>query len=115
MRLYVFIVDTLVAMKDVAEVESALATTASPNPKAPIPKQIRYIIGNGGYERFSFYGMRTRIRPCRAHLSIARSLPAARRMAEVGRALRARRVARSARKGLSALPARMHLFICRRC
>jgi hypothetical protein len=33
-------------MKDVAEVESARATTASPNPKAPIPKQIRYIIGN---------------------------------------------------------------------
>src|SRR5436190_14966977 len=29
-----------------------------PDPKAPIPKQIRYIIGNEGCERFSFYGMR---------------------------------------------------------
>jgi hypothetical protein len=59
LRLHVsFIVATLVAMKDVAEVESVLATTASPNPKAPIPKQIRYIIGNEGCERFSIYGMR---------------------------------------------------------
>jgi hypothetical protein len=53
-----FIVATLVAMKDVAEVESARATAASPNRKAPIPKQIRYIIGNEGCEPFSFYGMR---------------------------------------------------------
>ena len=31
----------------------------APNdPHAPIPKQIRYIIGNEGCERFSFYGMR---------------------------------------------------------
>src|SRR4026209_637069 len=45
-------------MKEVAEVESVLATSASPDPKAPIPKQIRYIIGNEGCERFSFYGMR---------------------------------------------------------
>ena len=29
-----------------------------PDPHAPIPKQIRYIIGNEGCERFSFYGMR---------------------------------------------------------
>src|SRR6476619_2425656 len=29
-----------------------------PDPKAPIPRQIRYIIGNEGCERFSFYGMR---------------------------------------------------------
>ncbi|MBA4137781.1 MAG: MFS transporter [Opitutus sp.] len=28
------------------------------DPKAPIPKQIPYIIGNEGCERFSFYGMR---------------------------------------------------------
>src|SRR5205085_2407078 len=28
------------------------------DPKAPIPRQIRYIIGNEGCERFSFYGMR---------------------------------------------------------
>src|SRR6185503_9911118 len=45
-------------MKDVAEAESVLAASASPDPKAPIPKQIRYIIGNEGCERFSFYGMR---------------------------------------------------------
>jgi POT family proton-dependent oligopeptide transporter len=31
---------------------------AIPDPKAPIPRQIRYIIGNEGCERFSFYGMR---------------------------------------------------------
>ncbi|CAN5490488.1 POT family MFS transporter [soil metagenome] len=29
-----------------------------PDPDAPIPRQIRYIIGNEGCERFSFYGMR---------------------------------------------------------
>jgi POT family proton-dependent oligopeptide transporter len=33
-------------------------TPAVPDPKAPIPRQIRYIIGNEGCERFSFYGMR---------------------------------------------------------
>jgi len=33
-------------------------TAAVPDPKAPIPRQIRYIIGNEGCERFSFYGMR---------------------------------------------------------
>ena len=31
---------------------------AAPDPKASIPKQISYIIGNEGCERFSFYGMR---------------------------------------------------------
>jgi len=30
----------------------------APDPRAPIPRQIRYIIGNEGCERFSFYGMR---------------------------------------------------------
>jgi len=30
----------------------------APDPKAPIPGQIPYIIGNEGCERFSFYGMR---------------------------------------------------------
>jgi POT family proton-dependent oligopeptide transporter len=44
---------TLAAMKDVP-----MADTAVPDPKAPIPRQIRYIIGNEGCERFSFYGMR---------------------------------------------------------
>src|SRR5437764_10723992 len=34
------------------------AATHLPDPKAPIPRQIRYIIGNEGCERFSFYGMR---------------------------------------------------------
>src|SRR4029078_3542392 len=45
-------------MKDVAEAESVVPASAPPDPKAPIPKQIRYIIGNEGCERFSFYGMR---------------------------------------------------------
>ncbi len=36
------------------------SSTAHPAPRAdaPIPRQIRYIIGNEGCERFSFYGMR---------------------------------------------------------
>src|SRR3954452_5819124 len=42
-----------------AEAEVLPATKSTlPDPKAPIPKQIRYIIGNEGCERFSFYGMR---------------------------------------------------------
>src|SRR6187551_1756071 len=45
-------------MKEVAEPEPVSDTRISPDPKAPIPKQIRYIIGNEGCERFSFYGMR---------------------------------------------------------
>ena len=44
-------------MKVEAEVLPATPSTI-PDPKAPIPKQIRYIIGNEGCERFSFYGMR---------------------------------------------------------
>jgi POT family proton-dependent oligopeptide transporter len=42
-------------------IDPALASPAAPaipDPKAPIPRQIRYIIGNEGCERFSFYGMR---------------------------------------------------------
>ena len=31
---------------------------SAPDPKTPIPRQIPYIIGNEGCERFSFYGMR---------------------------------------------------------
>src|SRR5215216_3251749 len=45
-------------VKDVAEPEVFLPTSVAPDPQAPIPKQIRYIIGNEGCERFSFYGMR---------------------------------------------------------
>ena len=45
-------------VKEVAEAESLSAASVAPDPKAPIPKQIRYIIGNEGCERFSFYGMR---------------------------------------------------------
>ncbi len=39
-------------------VSSPAAAPTSPDPKAPIPRQIPYIIGNEGCERFSFYGMR---------------------------------------------------------
>ncbi len=49
---------TLALVKEVAEPEVRPATSFSPDPRAPIPKQIRYIIGNEGCERFSFYGMR---------------------------------------------------------
>ena len=50
---------TLAVVKDVAEFEGLpAASSVPPDPKAPIPKQIRYIIGNEGCERFSFYGMR---------------------------------------------------------
>ncbi len=35
-----------------------MSDAAVPDPKTPIPGQIRYIIGNEGCERFSFYGMR---------------------------------------------------------
>ena len=45
---------TLAAMKEVP----ISGVPAVPDPKAPIPRQIRYIIGNEGCERFSFYGMR---------------------------------------------------------
>jgi proton-dependent oligopeptide transporter, POT family len=45
-------------VKEVAGPEVLPATGVAPDPRAPIPKQIRYIIGNEGCERFSFYGMR---------------------------------------------------------
>ena len=45
-------------VKEAAEPEVLPATGVAPDPRAPIPKQIRYIIGNEGCERFSFYGMR---------------------------------------------------------
>ena len=38
--------------------ELAAAEGRLPDPEARIPRQIRYIIGNEGCERFSFYGMR---------------------------------------------------------
>ena len=37
---------------------SAGAASPPPDPQAPIPAQIPFIIGNEGCERFSFYGMR---------------------------------------------------------
>src|SRR3954466_3668942 len=44
---------------DVIDPEVGSSSAPSiPDPKAPIPRQIRYIIGNEGCERFSFYGMR---------------------------------------------------------
>jgi POT family proton-dependent oligopeptide transporter len=45
-------------VKELAEPKLQPAISVSPDPRAPIPKQIRYIIGNEGCERFSFYGMR---------------------------------------------------------
>ena len=46
-------------MVKLAETEVLPATSSGlPDPQAPIPRQIRYIIGNEGCERFSFYGMR---------------------------------------------------------
>ena len=38
--------------------EAAEEIESVPDPNAPIPTQIRYIIGNEGCERFGFYGMR---------------------------------------------------------
>jgi proton-dependent oligopeptide transporter, POT family len=52
------VLSTLAVMKEVVEPEVLLPTSVAPDPQAPIPKQIRYIIGNEGCERFSFYGMR---------------------------------------------------------
>jgi len=49
---------TLATVKELAEPESPPAIHLPPDPRASIPKQIRYIIGNEGCERFSFYGMR---------------------------------------------------------
>ena len=45
-------------MKEISEPELADAAGIGPDPHAPVPRQIRYIIGNEGCERFSFYGMR---------------------------------------------------------
>ncbi len=45
-------------VKELAEPKRLAAAGSSPDPTVPIPKQIRYIIGNEGCERFSFYGMR---------------------------------------------------------
>jgi proton-dependent oligopeptide transporter, POT family len=45
-------------VKEILEREVVPATNGAPDPNALIPKQIRYIIGNEGCERFSFYGMR---------------------------------------------------------
>jgi proton-dependent oligopeptide transporter, POT family len=45
-------------VKEVAGPGVLPATSIAVDPQAPIPKQIRYIIGNEGCERFSFYGMR---------------------------------------------------------
>jgi proton-dependent oligopeptide transporter, POT family len=52
------VLSTLALVKEVAGPEVLPAMGVAPDPRAPIPKQIRYIIGNEGCERFSFYGMR---------------------------------------------------------
>src|SRR5437762_4329626 len=58
MQLRIRVILSTLAVVKVAEPEVPLSTSGSPDPQAPIPKQIRYIIGNEGCERFSFYGMR---------------------------------------------------------
>ena len=57
-QLHIWVILSTLAVVKVAEPELLPATSASPPPQAPIPRQIRYIIGNEGCERFSFYGMR---------------------------------------------------------
>jgi proton-dependent oligopeptide transporter, POT family len=53
------VLSTLAVVKEeVAEPEVLSAASVAVDPHAPIPRQIRYIIGNEGCERFSFYGMR---------------------------------------------------------
>lgn len=50
--------------------------------EAPIPRQIPYIIGNEGCERFSFYGMRNIL--SRMALRLATRKNKAGRISEVG-------------------------------
>jgi proton-dependent oligopeptide transporter, POT family len=57
-QLHIRVILSTLAVVKVADPELLPATSASPAPQAPIPRQIRYIIGNEGCERFSFYGMR---------------------------------------------------------
>src|SRR6059036_2325773 len=45
-------------VKEAPVLTAPVPTTTALRPDAPIPRQIRYIIGNEGCERFSFYGMR---------------------------------------------------------
>lgn len=40
-----------------------MSTPATPAPQGPMPRQIKYIIGNEACERFSFYGMRNILVP----------------------------------------------------
>ena len=47
-------------MTDTARADAAVAV---PDPNAPLPRQIPYIIGNEACERFSFYGMRNILVP----------------------------------------------------
>ncbi len=49
---------TLAPVKEIADPNIPPGAGLPPDPKAPIPSQIRYIIANEGCERFSFYGMR---------------------------------------------------------
>lgn len=45
-------------MKEAPVLSAPVPTITALRPEAPIQRQIRYIIGNEGCERFSFYGMR---------------------------------------------------------
>jgi proton-dependent oligopeptide transporter, POT family len=59
MQLHIRVILWTLAVVKLAETEVLPATSSGvPDPRAPIPRQIRYIIGNEGCERFSFYGMR---------------------------------------------------------
>jgi POT family proton-dependent oligopeptide transporter len=52
-----------------------MSTTPTANPPAKMPKQIPYIIGNEGCERFSFYGMRNILMPFLTTFLLATSMP----------------------------------------
>src|SRR6476660_1724136 len=74
--------------QDVVDPEIAGSAPAIPDPKAPIPRQIAYIIGNEGCERFSFYGMRNIL----TQFLVAAPLLAAASQSQLGREAAAKEV-----------------------
>ena len=65
-------------VKEVAGPEILPATGVTPDSRAPIPKQIPFIIGNEGCERFSFYGMRNILVTVPRRVAASSYLPEAR-------------------------------------